>query len=208
MIGCRRFRIVRDGGAPPPEAIVAPGVKSRSDCGRCLRSSVVVLSATFELPEPRYFELVSDTNRDLPVLGWREWISLPDLGVERIKCKVDTGARTSALHAFYVEPYRENGRDRVRFGLHPLQRRRDQVRRCVCDLLDRRIVTDSGGHRERRFVIETRVRLGPHEFPAEFTLTDRETMLFRSLLGRTFLCGRFVVDPGRSYLIGKPIKRS
>jgi len=140
----------------------------------------------------------------LPILGWREWLALPDLGIPRIKCKVDTGARSSALHAFYLEPYMSKGRQRIRFGIHPLQKRTDRVCACTADVLDQRIVTDSGGHREQRYVIETTIVVGDASWPIEITLTDRDTMRFRMLLGRTAIKNKFVVNPALSYLAGKP----
>lgn len=137
------------------------------------------------------------------ILGWREWVSIPALGIEQIKAKVDTGARTSALHAFEIETFEENGRPRVRFKIHPLQRDTETVIECVADVVDRRVVSDSGGHKEQRLVIRSDVQIGPHTWPAEFTLTARDDMMFRMLLGRTAIVGRATVDPARSYLVGK-----
>ena len=136
-------------------------------------------------------------------IGWREWVSLPELGIEHIKAKIDTGARTSALHAFSVRTFTKQGKKMVRFKIHPYQRQKDVVVECVAPVLDKRWVTDSGGHREQRYVIESSVKLGGQVWPIELTLTNRENMKFRMLLGRTAMKGRLVVNPGRSYLVGK-----
>lgn len=139
----------------------------------------------------------------LPAIGWREWLSFPGLGIDAIKAKIDTGARTSALHAFKVTPFERDGRQYVAFSIHPNQRDQDTVLDCEAPVVDRRSVRDSGGHAEMRYVIEAEICIGQHHLMAEVTLTDRDSMQFRCLLGRTALKKTFVVDSGRSYLLGK-----
>lgn len=140
----------------------------------------------------------------LPALGWREWLALPELHLPPVKVKVDTGARTSALHAFFVDPFKQGGKQWVRFGIHPHQHDSELAIECEAPVKDRRVITDSGGHKQRRYVIETPMIIGQHQFVAELTLTNRDTMKFRMLLGRTAMNGRFIVNPASSYLQGKP----
>ena len=140
-----------------------------------------------------------------PAIGWREWIELPDLGVTTVKAKVDTGARSSALHAWNVEIERpEAGPAIVHFTVHPFQRSSQRTIRTKAPLVDLRIVRASSGHEEERPVIVTNVALLGKVWPIELTLTRRDAMGFRMLLGRQAVRGRFVVDPGRSYVGGKP----
>ncbi len=148
----------------------------------------------------------TETGEALLTFGWREWVALPDLGIARIKAKIDTGARTSALHAFEVAPMLEDGRQRVAFRMHPEQKDNETIVDCVADIIDRRVVTDSGGHKEERYVIRTVLHIGKYAWPIEATLTARDDMLFRMLIGRTALKGRAVVDPARSYVVGKKKK--
>lgn len=133
-------------------------------------------------------------------IGWREWVSLPALGIAKIKAKIDTGARTSALHAFSLKMFFEGGKQKVSFELHPIQRNTTVLLTCTADVIDYRWVTDSGGHREQRYVICTPIRMAGQEWPIEVTLTERDTMLFRLLIGRSAMRGRFIVNPGRSFL--------
>lgn len=145
--------------------------------------------------------------RKHPIIGWREWVSLPSLGIPKIKAKIDTGARTSALHAFSLQPYLEDGKQKIRFDIHPLQHTTESVITCHADIVDRRLVTDSGGHQEERYVIETLITIAGQTWAIEITLTERENMLFRMLLGRSALRKRFLVNPARSFVTTKAQKK-
>lgn len=136
-------------------------------------------------------------------LGWREWLGLPELGLPRIKAKIDTGARTSALHAFQVATFTRDGDLWVSFSVHPRQGRSSPAVECEARVLEQRSVRDSGGHEETRYVIETLLEIGGLSYTTELTLTNRDNMRFRMLLGRTAMRGRYTVDPGRSYLLSR-----
>lgn len=148
---------------------------------------------------------MSENNQHI-VVGWREWLALPDLGITAIKAKVDTGARTSAIHAFSVEPFEKEGELWVKFGVHPEQGNSDKELWCEAKVCDQRNVTDSGGHTEQRYVIETTAVLGQQSWKMEATLTNRDSMLFRMLLGRTAMTsGNIIVNPAQSFLAGQDI---
>ena len=132
-------------------------------------------------------------------VGWREWVSLPGLGVPAVKAKIDTGAKTSAIHAWKVHHYRNEGVEHLSFFLHPLQDDDHEIA-CVARLLDMREVTSSNGMRQKRFVIETELEMGEQRYPIELTLTNRDEMGFRMLIGRQALRKRWLVDPAKSFL--------
>lgn len=145
----------------------------------------------------------SSITKKLPRIGWREWLSLPELGIHHIKAKIDTGARTSALHAFSLNPYFESQQQKIRFDIHPLQNNTTEMVTCIADVIDKRLVTDSGGHSEERYVICTPITLGGQTWSIEITLTERDSMLFRMLLGRNAIRKRFLINPGRSFITTK-----
>ena len=134
------------------------------------------------------------------IVGWREWVALPSLGVGAIKAKIDTGAKTSAIHAWRVHHFEDRGVEHVRFFLHPEQRNDVDEIECVVPLVGTRVVTSSNGSKQRRFVIGVDLEMGGQRYPIEVTLTNRDTMGFRMLIGREALNGRWLVDPAKSYL--------
>lgn len=132
------------------------------------------------------------------VLGWEEWAAFPGLGLPAIKAKVDTGARTSALHAVSIEPFGPVDKPQVRFVMHPVPDQPEVEVTCAAPAVDRREVTSSNGETELRWVIEATVRIGAREWPIEVTLTNRETMQYRMLLGRAAILDDMVVSPTTS----------
>lgn len=140
------------------------------------------------------------------VTGWREWVALPDLDVEWVKAKVDTGARSSALHAYDVTVVERDGAEHASFEIHPWQRSELDARRVELPVVDRRIVRSSTGHEEERLVVRTTVRIVGLDLDAELTLANRDEMGFRMLVGREAIRGRMLVDPARSYLGPRPTR--
>lgn len=147
------------------------------------------------------------TTHSSTVAGWREWVSLPDAGVPWIKAKLDTGARSSSLHAFDIEDFERDGEPWVRFSVHPWQRSAEESHLCELPLHDRRLVRSSSGHSQERDVVLMEVSLLGRSVTAEVTLSRRDEMGFRLLIGREALRQGFLVDPGRSYLGGRPKRR-
>ena len=141
------------------------------------------------------------------VIGWREWIRFPDLRIDSIKAKVDTGARTSSLHAFGLQEFERNGLTWVRFMVHPEQRKSTPTIPVELPLKAKRRVRDSGGKTELRPVVEAKVELLGQCWPIEITLTSRDAMGFRMLLGRQAIRSRFLVDPGASFFGGKRVRK-
>ena len=138
-----------------------------------------------------------------PVIGWREWVAFPEFGVTEIKAKIDTGARTSSIHAQHIKSFERDGKQWVRFQIHPLQRTTKQTLDVEAELLEYRRVTSSTGHASMRPVVVTPARLFGIQWDIELTLTSRDEMGFRMLLGREAVRGRFLIDPSKSFLAGK-----
>jgi ribosomal protein S6--L-glutamate ligase len=137
------------------------------------------------------------------ILGSEEWCSFPELGIPAIKARVDSGAKTSALHAINIIPFTKEGVNWVKFDINPIQNNLKTVIHCEALLIDKRIVKSSSGYREQRFVIQTKITIGSDSWPIEMTLTNRDSMGFRMLLGREAMSGRILVDPEQKYLLGQ-----
>ena len=141
------------------------------------------------------------------VIGWREWVGLPELGIALIKAKVDTGARTSSLHASDIICFERDGESWVRFCVQPHRTGRKLNVECEARVADFREVSDSGGHREKRFVVVSRLQIGAVTFPIEITLHNRETMSHRMLIGRSAM-RHLIIDPAQAFLLGKPTRKA
>ncbi|MGZ4446518.1 MAG: ATP-dependent zinc protease family protein [Nocardioides sp.] len=138
------------------------------------------------------------------IAGWREWVSLPTAGVPWVKAKLDTGARSSSIHAFDLVEVERDGERLVRYSVHPWQRSDNDVVEVESPVLDTRLVRSSSGHSEERFVVPMELVICGRSVTAEMTLSRRDEMGFRMLVGREALRQGYVVDPGRSYLGGRP----
>jgi len=138
------------------------------------------------------------------LVGWKEWFNLDFLGLPAIKGKIDTGAKTSSLHAFNIENFFVEGLEYVKFYIHPLQKNQGLVRECIAPVIDKRLVSDSSGKKEKRFVIAANIAVGKINIATELTLANRDSMSFRMLLGREALkLAKIQVDVSRSFLQGK-----
>ena len=151
--------------------------------------------------------MIKKKGNNLPIIGWREWVGLPDFGIEAIKVKVDTGARSSSLHASNLREFDRNGEKWVRFKVHPIQRKRDATVEIEARVIEYRSVRSSSGKATVRPVVITRLTLLGITWPVELTLASRDKMGFRMLLGREAFRGRFIVDAGKSYFGGRPNRR-
>ncbi|KGO86561.1 30S ribosomal protein S6 modification protein RimK [Flavobacterium rivuli WB 3.3-2 = DSM 21788] len=140
------------------------------------------------------------------IVGSEEWCSFPELGIPTIKARVDSGAKTSALHAINIAPFEKDGENWVKFDINPIQNNSKTVIHCQAPLVDKRVVKSSSGYREQRYVIRSQIQVGEINWEAEFTLTNRDSMGFRMLLGREAMSGRLLVDPEQKYLLGQPTR--
>lgn len=155
-------------------------------------------------PAPPDSEPVSEPEAAKVVVGWREWVALPHAGVDWVKAKIDTGARSSSIHAFDLEIFEQDDREWVRFSIHPWQRSDDEAHELTLPVLDRREVRSSNGQTEQRYAVAMDVTLAGRTITTVMTLSNRDEMGFRMLIGREALERGFLVDSSRSYAGGRP----
>lgn len=140
---------------------------------------------------------------DKIIIGSVEWCSFPGLGIPAIKARVDSGAKTSSIHAFNIQKIRRNGESWISFEVHPLQGDRRTVIRCEQPILDKRVVKSSSGIAETRYVIAANIKVGDEAWDIEITLANRDSMGYRMLLGREAMSGRMLVDPSLNFCLGE-----
>lgn len=145
-------------------------------------------------------------DRNLPIAGWNETASLPEFGVEAIRVKLDTGAKTSTLHAFNIETFKKSGKTWLKFEIHPLQFNDNHIISCEAPLVDLRNIKSSNGQKEKRYIISSLIKIGDYAWPIEITLTNRDEMNYRMLLGRTAMQNKLIVDPHRTHLLSKRVR--
>lgn len=143
---------------------------------------------------------------DKVIVGSEEWCAFPHLGIPTVKARVDSGAKTSALHAINISPFQKEGENWVKFDINPIQNNTKTIIHCEAPLVDKRVVKSSSGFREQRYVIRAEIQIGETNWNVELTLTNRDSMGFRMLLGREAMSGRLLVDPEQKYLLGQPTK--
>ena len=137
-------------------------------------------------------------------IGWKEWFSLDSLGLPAIKGKIDTGAKTSSLHAFDIENFYIENVQYVKFFIHPLQKNKKLRKTCIARVIDQRMVSDSSGKKEKRFVVKSGLKIGDQKIVIELTLANRDSMTFRMLLGRDAIKqAKMLVNPSKSFIQGK-----
>lgn len=145
--------------------------------------------------------MIKKIHKQKLILGWREWAHLPDLDVKKIKVKIDTGAKTSSIHAFDIKTFTYMGQPWVQFEVHPLQDNDTLSNTCTCPIVDYRWITSSTGHRQKRFIIRTRLEIGEFSSEIDISLANRDEMGFRFLLGRNAMKGQLLVDPSHSFIL-------
>lgn len=155
----------------------------------------------------RYSSIIKVSRQKL-LVGWNEWCNLSKLGLPAIKAKIDTGAKTSSLHAFNIHAAIKNKKKYVYFQIHPLQNSRSFTKDCKALVIDERYITSSNGHKEFRYVISTPLTLADQTWDIELTLSNRDPLTFRMLLGREALNSRVIIDPAHTLLLGKMKKQN
>ncbi len=146
-------------------------------------------------------------NQDKTLIGWNEWCELPKLKLPAVKVKIDTGAKISALHAFDISQHKIKGKDIVKFFIHPLQANVEVIRKCSAEIIDQRNITSSNGHKENRYIIKTPIIMGDYEWEIEVSLSNRDPLAYRMLLGRDAM-EHFIIEPHKNLLLGKISKKS